>query len=136
MKLKEIMSGLYVCDASNDIKPKATLNKNCHYSLVSTIGNNQNKFTPREVRAAKLAVEFHKKIGRPAYDHFSSIVESNLILDCPVTTSDIKRALSICGKDPATLKGKTKQSNHKHMSNLSDYIIKWHLNVTVDNYYR
>ena len=79
MKFKEIMRGLYVYDASNEIKPKPTLNKNSHYSLVSTIKNNENKFTPREIKAAKLAVELHKRIGRSTYDHFSSMVENNLI---------------------------------------------------------
>ena len=37
MKFKEIACGLYVYDASNDIKNKDTLNKSCHYSFVSTI---------------------------------------------------------------------------------------------------
>ena len=71
MKFKEIMSSLYAYDASNDIKPKVTLNENCHYSLILTIENNKNKFTPQEIRAEKLAVELHKKIGRPVYNHFS-----------------------------------------------------------------
>ena len=136
MKFKEIGSGLYVYDASRDIKNKDTLKKGCHYSFVSTIKNNETKFTPREVAAAKQALDLHKKLGRPAYDMYMNMIENSLIRDCPITTTDVKRAMAIYGKDFANIKGKTKRFNPKHIKNptlinLPDHILKWHLHVTI-----
>ena len=83
-----------------------------------------------------IAVDLHKKLENPSYNHFMSIVKNNLIRDCPITTLDIKRALTIYCKDPATIKGKMKRQNPKPVSSktiidLSDYVVKWHLNVTL-----
>ena len=66
---KEVTSGLYVYDASKDLsenKSKNIKRTSFHYSLVSTVHNNEKKFTNREIRAAKLALDLYNKIGRPS----------------------------------------------------------------------
>ena len=104
MKFKEIIYGLYVYDVSNDLKNKDTKKNVYNYPSVSTTRSNENKFTAREIKNAKLAIDLHKKLGRPSYDHYMNMVEKNLIHDCPITVTDIKKALSLYGKDPATKK--------------------------------
>ena len=69
---------------------------------------NENKVTPREIRGSKMSMEHQKRIGQPSYNYFVTMIENNLIRDCPITTQDIKCAIEIYGKDPTTLKGKTK----------------------------
>ena len=64
------------------------------------------------------------------------MITNNLIRDCPITPADLKRAMNIYGKDFASIKGKTKRLNPKHITtptlmNLPDHIIKWHVNVTI-----
>ena len=48
--------------------------------------SNESLFTPQEL---------------PSYDAFTQIINKNLICDYPITSTDIKRSLAICGKDPA-----------------------------------
>ena len=86
--------------------------------------------------AAKQALDLHKNLGRPAYGMYVNMIKNNLIRDCPITTTDVKRAMAIYGKDFANIKGKTKRLNPKHIKppiliTLPDHIIKWHLNVTI-----
>ena len=138
MFFKEIANGLYVYDASNDIQKKdnSILKPNCEYSLVSTVKQNEQNFTPREIRAAQAAIKLLHKIGRPSYQTYTYMLENNFIRDCPVTVLDAKRAVAIYGKDVGSLKGKTKRLRPKHTTNvnltpLPDFILKWHINVTL-----
>ena len=93
MYFKEIANGLYVYDASNDIKEtktKNTLKSNYCYLLISTTFENESKFTPREVQGARLARELHPKIGQPSKNLSFHILQYSLIRDCPVTEADAK----------------------------------------------
>jgi hypothetical protein len=105
MKFSEHPSGLYV------YKDKPTNDRvtGC-YTLVSTVANQKKFFSRREVKAANLARELYRKIGRPSEADFQTILKNNLIRDCPVTPGDANRALIIYGPDIATLKGKTTRS--------------------------
>ena len=76
MHFKEISNGLYVYDASDDIlqKNKSTLKSNYQYSLVSTVKQNEQNFTPREIKAAQAAIKLSHKIGRPSHQICSKII--------------------------------------------------------------
>ena len=118
MRFNKVENGLYVYVASNDIckNDKSTLNKSSYnYLLVSTIKQNENKFTTREIVNVKKALDLYKKTGRPSYETYFHILENNLIRDCLVTTADAKQALKIYRKDAATIKGKTKCKNPEHI---------------------
>ena len=139
MSLKEVTSCLYVYDASDDLSENKSKNINetsFYYSLVSTVHNNEKKFTNRQMRAAKLALEIYNKIGRPSQQVFVQALENNIIRDSPILAADTKRALSIYGKDVANIRGKTKQSSPNHVENpklinIPDYILKWYHDVTL-----
>ena len=126
---------MYVYDACNNLENKSNKKNHCDYLLVFTIQHNENKFTSREIKNAKHAMELHRKLRRPSYDQYINMIKNNFTHDCPITTTDIKHSLNIYGKDPATIKQKTKRSSPNYIKappllELPDYIIKWHKNVT------
>ena len=103
---------------------------------MSTIEENEAKFTNREIRDAQTSLDLHHKIGRPSQQSYLNILDNNLIRDCPISSADARRAFAIYGKDIASLKGETKRTTPKHLRNpklmyLPDFIIKWHLDVTL-----
>ena len=73
MHFKEISNGLYVYNASNDIlkKNKSTLKSNYQYSLVSTVKQNEQNFTPHETKAAQAAIKLYNCTSSPTniYTH-------------------------------------------------------------------
>ena len=119
------------------MKNKNILNKSsCHYALVSTIIDNQSKFTNCKFRNAKLALDLHRKIGRPSIQSLIDMLLNSMIRNYPVKVKDAWRVFTIYGKDIPSEKEKTKRQNPNHLNNLKlltllDFIIKWHLNVTL-----
>ena len=101
MTFSEHESGLYVYNPNNSNEQVIG------YSLLSTVSAQKKLFSRREVKAADDARELYRKIGRPDEAEFDSILRKNLIRNCPITSSDAKRALVIYGPDIAVLKGKT-----------------------------
>ena len=104
MSFKEVTSGLYVYDASKDLsenKSKNIKRTSFHYSLVSTVHDNEKKFTNREIRAAKLALDLYNKTRRHSQQVFVQSLENDIIRDSPISAADAKRAFYIYGKDVA-----------------------------------
>jgi hypothetical protein len=64
-------------------------------------------FSQWQIKQADLARKLYRLLGRPDEKEFRSILQNNLILNCPVTPDDAQRALlAIYGPDVATHKGK------------------------------
>ena len=61
----------------------------------------------------KKAREIYAKVRCPSTRDFQQMISQNLILNCPVTVSDVARADKIYGKDIHALKGKTTRSKSK-----------------------
>jgi hypothetical protein len=98
---KESPCGLYYSDAS--IRETGTL-------LVNTVDHNKSKYTKHDYSRAVLAQKTQKMIGRPSTRSFISIVEKNLLPNCPVTRRNIAMTEDIFGPDLGSLKGKTVRS--------------------------
>ena len=100
MRFVEHPSGLYVYkgNESND-----RVNS---YTLLSTVAQHKQMFSPRQIQQADLARRLYRLLGQPDEKEFSSILRNNLINNCPVTPDDAHRALVIYGPDVATLKDK------------------------------
>jgi hypothetical protein len=81
--------------------------------LVSTVKDNMEGYTKREIEGAMKARKFLHAIGCPSVDNLKHIIRSNLIKNCPVTTKDVKLAEEIFGADIASLKGKTTRQTPK-----------------------
>ena len=119
--------GLFVHDMT---KP----NKN--HVFLNTVQSNRNLFNKREVHRAKLAQDLFKKIGRPGYKTFPHILDKGLIRDCPMTSDDIKRAMTIFGLDPAVIKGKSTRKKPNSVTttphtSVPNHIQKWHSKVNL-----
>jgi Reverse transcriptase (RNA-dependent DNA polymerase) len=74
---------------------------------VNTVAENRSNYTNRDYQRALLARTIQQKIGRPSTRTFISIVENNLLPNCPITRDDIVAAEKILGPDVGSLKGKT-----------------------------
>ena len=98
MKFTEHDSGLYV------FKDNFTNAPVSGYTMVTTVAEQKKLFSKREVKAADVARDLYRKIGRPSEAEFQDILKRNLIRDCPVTPSDAKRANIIYGPDVAVSK--------------------------------
>jgi hypothetical protein len=77
------------------------------FTLIQTVTNNKTLFTQREITAADRARALYRMLGRPSQQKFEDILSKNIIVNCPVTVDDAKRANIIYGPDIATLKGNT-----------------------------
>jgi hypothetical protein len=86
---------LYLCEFA-DVK---------HVSLMSTVAEAESSYTGNEVKAAKQAQTFIERLGYPASDLLCKSINSGVLINVPVTSSDIRRADKLYGTVP-TLKGK------------------------------
>ena len=94
-------NGLYYCNPnspSEDVSP---------YVLLNTVEGNKKMYHRREVERADQAKALFKKLGMHSYERFYHALKNNLIVNCPVSVEDAKRAVTIYGKETAFIKGKT-----------------------------
>lgn len=75
---------------------------------LTTVAENQSKYTRREIKAADKAMELIKALAHPTKRDAIKIVEGSNLINCDVTGADITRAFDIYGGDVSALKGKTK----------------------------
>ena len=62
---------------------------------------------------AKRAQELQIKIRRPSTKDYLQILNTNALLNCPMTTRDVWAAEDIFGQDIGSLKGKTTDIRHQ-----------------------
>jgi hypothetical protein len=96
-------------------------NNHRQLTMVSTIAQESEGFSKKQIAQAKTARDFQTKVGHPSTQDLKSVIKLDLIANCPVTTEDVDRAETIFGLSLPILKGKTtRQSPH---SVLSDYVV-------------
>jgi hypothetical protein len=69
--------------------------------------NERLYYTKREVAQAKEAIRLRAQLGYPSDTDLLNMIRSGSIMNCTVTAHDVLRAITIYGKDIASLKGKT-----------------------------
>lgn len=84
-------------------------------ALVQTVDNIKQMYTTREVKAAELARQLFRRLGRPSSKEFRKMIRKGTLLNCPVTIQDVERADQIYGKELGTLKGRTTRQRPKHI---------------------
>ncbi len=114
MKFREFENGLYFHNASVGLDVTPSNNKLTNYShpppqygFINTMADAKERFTKREIDAANAARALYRKMGRPSQLQFEHWLDSNFITNCPLTSSNAKRAHLIYGPDIAMIKGKT-----------------------------
>ena len=79
----------------------------CQLMMVSTVAQESEGFSKKQIVQAKTARDFQTKVGHPSTQDLKSVIKLNLIANCPVTTEDVDRAETIFGPSLPILKGKT-----------------------------
>ena len=134
MKFTEHSTGLYVFDSADS--SNTTSQNVSAYTFISTVADNKKLFTRREIESADAARALYRKIARPSEADFLSILNRNLIRNCPLTVDDAKRASIIYGPELAAIKGKTTRSAAaKHVPTfqavpIPAHVAAHHLNLT------
>jgi hypothetical protein len=100
---KDSESVLYYQDTTN----RAFLMLNADKMAIDTININREGFTERDYERAKRAQKALALVGYPSPKYFKHMVSSNMIKNCPVTSTGVANANTIFGPDLATLKCKT-----------------------------
>jgi len=81
--------------------------KNDQLAFISTVSENKEGFTKRQIKGAETARTLYATLSYPSMKDFKWVIRSNQIKDCPVTVQDVDVAIKIWGKNIAALKGKT-----------------------------
>ncbi|KAA8491273.1 hypothetical protein FVE85_7694 [Porphyridium purpureum] len=80
-------------------------------AILTTVGEREAQFTPRQVAAAKEALELVRKLGYPSIRAVRQGMISGAIKNCDVTVRDIDRSIALWGPALPALKGRT--TGHK-----------------------
>ena len=110
------------------------------YLLINTVSEQKQHFTRHEIDGADQARDLFCKIGRPGYFHFTQLLHTKAIQNCPVTNEDLKKALFIYEPDVAALKGRTTRQAPTHVEAqppipIPDPIRWFHQKVTLCVYF-
>ena len=108
----ELGTGLHYLDTlkhkeTNQYCTKCDDDESGHVLMLDTVSNKQTNYTNNDYLHAKRAQELQIKIGRPSTKDYLQILNTNALLNCPVTTHDILAAEDIFGQDIGSLKEKT-----------------------------
>jgi hypothetical protein len=88
--------------------------------MVSTVAQESEGFSKKQLEQAKTARDFQAKVGHPSTHDLKSVIKLNLIANCPVTAEDVDRAEKIYGPSLPILKGKT--TRQSPLPVVSDYV--------------
>ena len=115
MKFEQHPCGLFVFSPNDS----SVVSAYSDYTFLTTVESRKKEFSPRERQLAADARAFSRTIGRPSQAELEFILANNLVLNCPVTVDDAKRAFYIWGPDIATVKGTTRRG--KAAAHIPDY---------------
>jgi hypothetical protein len=105
--------GLYQMEVSSGYKQDLKEPNNGTSNLVSTVAKNRKGYTLRQFERAKVARKLYHIVGTPTMNNFKSLLQMNIIQNCPVTVKDVNIADKIFGPDMSSLKGKSTRRKPK-----------------------
>jgi hypothetical protein len=109
IKFKKTSEGLYAYKLSDNYLEEvaATKTKVAKQMYVTTVKDNMEGFSKKQVENAKRARKLYHSVGCPGVENLKTMLRMNSIQDCPVTAEDVNNAERMFGKDIGALKGKT-----------------------------
>ena len=75
--------------------------------LINSVKENEERYSKREVRQARMAKRLSELLGFPSKVAFETMITYNFLRDYPITVDDYRRDLDIYGVDLGAVKGKT-----------------------------
>ena len=85
-------------------------------TLTQTVAHLESQFTKREVKQAQAARDLQRRLDYPSQRNLEHLLESNYYPNCPVTTADVRRVITIYGPPFRIASGKTKGPNKSSFS--------------------
>ena len=110
LSFRRLTCGLYALDAR----------KKTSFSLINTVDENKQMFTPRQIQQAQDARDLYEMIGFPSLKDYKMAMQTGLIKNSKVDSSDNKNMTTIFGKNLGAIQGKTTRG--KSSSVRFDYI--------------
>ena len=98
---------VYVADISL-LMERATAGA-AHVWSTETVAKRKELYTKAEVRAADRALELSRKLSNSSDASLIKMLSGGAIMECPVTSRDLKRAREIYGPSLAATRGKSKR---------------------------
>ena len=77
-------------------------------ALVATVRDNKQYYSKREIERANKVKLYERRLGYPSTTAFRAAIHDGVILNLPITTTDLDNSLDIYGHTVAGLKGRTK----------------------------
>ena len=109
--------------------------RNREITLVQTVQENKEGYSQLQIQDAKKAWDNIAKVGYPSERDFQQIISQNLILNCPVTVSDVAWAEKNYGKYIYAVKVKITRSKPKQVvidyTELPKIILESNRNITL-----
>ena len=93
---------LYVAD----MREWAAAAENQSYAMVTTVADNESRFTAQEVKRARQAQELIENAGFSSEKEAVDLVSNGNLTGVPVTARDVRRAYEIYGKPVAGVRGR------------------------------
>jgi len=84
-----------------------TLQQTKSFAALTSVAANKRMYTKKSQKRAKKVQELEAMLAYPSTRNLRKALEGNVILNCPVTSSDVLTALRIYGPNPEALVGKT-----------------------------
>ena len=75
------------------------------FFFANTVIGNKKSYSKWQIKAAEQAREMYASIGYPQVKDYKWVIQSNQIMDFPVTVQDIAVSHKILGKSVPALKG-------------------------------
>ena len=113
VKFRESTEGLYFHD---------TAKHRTEASFVTTVEDNEQKFTKRQVQQAKLARLIQETTGHHTTEVLMRAVDGNTFRDLPISRSDLLNADTIFGPSVSGLMGRTTRTRPQHVTDEHHHI--------------
>jgi hypothetical protein len=81
--------------------------------LISTVAENRQGYTLCQFERAKAARKLYHIVGTPAINNFKTVLQMNVIQNCPMTVEDVNISEKLFGPDMSSLKGKSMRRKPK-----------------------
>ena len=125
--------GLYYLDSSKLDLNNVFQHQNFHLNLLSTVSQNKQYWTKREIQGAEEARKLQEHLSWPGTSTLKSYLQRNLINNTSITPDDVGRATAIFGPPEPLCKGtmtRHKPNHHDiHRIPLSPFISDQHKTV-------